>query len=68
MKNAHELRIVELDAEIMRLTQQLNEDRGEHEKEEKHMTAVYDAQDQQYVNALEGYDDDMNKLNEKLTQ
>jgi hypothetical protein len=64
----HERRIQELDGEIMKLQQQLNEDRTEHEKEEKTMTSLYDAQDQQYVNALEGYDDDMNKLNEKKSQ
>ena len=68
MKNKHAARVLELDAEIMRLQQTLNEDRQEHEKEEKQMTSLYDAQDQQYVNALEGYDDDMTKLNEKLTQ
>jgi len=45
MKNKHAARVLELDAEIMRLQQVLNEDRQEHEKEEKHMTSLYDGQD-----------------------
>ena len=43
LKMEHEERIKQLDAEIMRLQQQLNEDKAEHEKEEKAMTQTFDA-------------------------
>jgi hypothetical protein len=45
MTENHENRVIELDQEINRYAEKLNEDRLDHEKEENELTKNFDAQD-----------------------
>jgi uncharacterized protein involved in exopolysaccharide biosynthesis len=57
-----------LSAEILKLQEQLKNDKEEHSKEETQLNSAYDSADTNYLNNLEQYDQEMRDKHEKIAQ